>query len=70
VAVRIVLAWSKYCEAELIKSGFVKKEVYVNYDTPGKDTDEQVANGDRAFFDMHNKPYQFVTTSWWGAGVD
>jgi hypothetical protein len=70
MAVRIALAFSPECEKELIAAGFKKQEVYISHDVKGLDTKEQVSNGDRAFYEMEHPPYQFVTTSWWGACND
>lgn len=70
MAIKIALAWSKECENELIASGFKKREVYISDDVPGKNTEEQISNGDLQFYNMKNPPFQFVTTSWWGAAMD
>ena len=67
---QIAFAWSKESEKELIKKGFEKEEVYTKIYFEGKDSDEAEKNGDNDFFDMKNKPYQFITTSWWGARYD
>ena len=70
MAVRIALAFSAECEKELIAAGFEKKEVYVSHNVKGKNTEEQISNGDKTFFEMEHPPFQFVTTSWWGAFND
>ncbi len=69
--IQIVLAWSEKCEKALIEKGFKKQEVYIK-DAPfsGKTSKEDCELGDSEFFDMEHIPYQFITTSWWGAGVD
>ena len=33
-------------------------------------TEKQQSEGDMEFFDMARKPFQFVTTSYWGAGLE
>ena len=33
-------------------------------------TEKEKAEGDREFFHMKRKPFQFVTTSYWGAGPE
>jgi hypothetical protein len=70
VAIQIALAWNADCEKELKELGFEKMEVYVKTVATGATTARQVAAGDSAFFRMRNKPFQFVTTSWWGAGQE
>jgi hypothetical protein len=34
----------------------------------GKNSKEETEKGDSDFFNMKNPPFQFVTTSYWGAG--
>lgn len=75
--VQIALSWSDDCEKELISMGFEKKEVYIKYygDSKGCGEHEAISdacnrNGDHEFFSMKHSPYQFITTSWWGAGID
>lgn len=70
MALQIALAFSQETEAELKNMGFEKKEVYVKLARGGTDTKSEIEAGDREFFHMDNIPYQFVTTSWWGAGPD
>lgn len=70
MALQIALEWSKECEQELIAAGFKKRNVYINDDVPGSNSDEQIANGDSKFYNMKSPPFQFVTTSYWGAGFD
>ena len=70
MAIQIVLSHSKESEEELIKMGFNKTEVYTKLVDGGGNTDEQIKIGDTEFFSMKNKPYQFLTSSWWGASVD
>lgn len=66
---RIAFEWDKECEKELIEKGFKKREVYIKYDSKGPtDIDNEAGNAE--FFAMKNKPFQFITTSWWGACVD
>jgi len=36
----------------------------------GTITGEEIERGDSEFFRMKPPPLMFVTTSWWGAGVD
>ena len=69
---QIALIWSPECEAELQAKGFKKKEVYVkDFFWPGVSNSEAACiQGDADFFRMAHRPYQFVTTSWWGAGPD
>ena len=68
--VQIALAWSPECETELKAKGFKKKEVYIR-DYLGDSCSEAGCKlGDADFFRMKHKPYQFVTTSYWGAGPD
>lgn len=68
--IQIALAWSKESEAELIEKGFRKREVYVKPTClPGTSKEAEEA-GDRDFFKVRHVPFQFVTTSWWGAGPD
>ena len=71
MSVRIAMAWSPECEKELIANGFRKIEVYANFESVGGITsDEQKESGDHAFFNMKHSPYQFFTSSWWGASPD
>ena len=70
MAKQIALSWSEKCETELLSKGFVKEEVYIKYVNSGVTTKEQVEIGDADFFDMKHSPFQFVTTSWWGAMPD
>ena len=74
---QIALAWNDDCEKELIEKGFEKKEVYIKSygNSEGRKEGEAISdvcerNGDHDFFSMKHKPYQFVTTSWWGAGSE
>jgi len=70
MSIQIALAWSPECEEELKRMCFVKHEVYIKHVGSGGTTDEQKKAGDAEFFRMRHKPFQFVTTSWWGAGPD
>lgn len=70
MAIQIALAWSPECEQELKNNGFKKQGVYIKHVKGGGTTREQVGRGDHEFFSMKAKPFQFVTTSWWGAGGD
>ena len=71
MGIQIALAWSSECEKELIETGFKKTEVYTKIPPRGgKNSDEEKTLGDREFFSMKCPPFQFVTTSWWGAGYD
>lgn len=66
----IALCWSDKCEKELIEKGFEKQEVYIKSAPFHSNSEKAEALGDREFFAMDYKPYQFVTTSWWGASND
>jgi len=70
MGVQIALAWSESCEEELIAKGFKKADVYMKPAPVAGNTKEQNHKGDADFMSMRYKPYQFVTTSWWGAGPD
>ena len=70
MAKQIALCWSDKCEQELIAKGFKKEKVYIKDVDGGITTKEQVKIGDAEFFAMAYEPYQFVTTSWWGASFD
>lgn len=67
MAYQIALAFSKETAEELEKMGFTREEVYIKT-APGGTTGESKREGDREFFAMKYPPYQFVTTSYWGAG--
>jgi len=69
--IQIALAWSKKCEKELTERGFEKREVYIK-DAPfsGKTSKEDCRLGDSELFEMKHSPFQFITTSWWGAAPD
>lgn len=69
MAFQIALAWSKETSKELEEMGFRKTEVYIK-NAPGVTTEESKKLGDREFFRMKHPPYQFVTTSYWGAGSE
>ena len=69
MAIQIALVFSPDCEKELLEIGFEKREVYIK-SICGGTTQKQIDAGDNEFFRMTHKPYQFVTTSWWGAGLD
>lgn len=64
---QVVFAWSKDCEKELISNGFEKAEVYLKVAPDARNSNESIKKGDAQFFAMRSKPYQFVTTSFWGA---
>ena len=68
MGIQIALVWSKDTEKELIKMGFKKREVYTKPAPISINTEEEKIAGDNEFFKMQYTPYQFVTTSWWGAG--
>ena len=67
---QIAFEWSPECEAELIRKGFKKREVFIRNYFEAIGTEEGCKQGDADFFRMVHKPYRFVTTSYWGAGVD
>ena len=69
MSIQIALAWNEECEKELKRMGFRKQEVYLKQAPPGM-TKESNSAGDREFFSMKAKPFQFVTTSYWGAGPE
>ncbi|HLE17637.1 MAG TPA: hypothetical protein VI728_05045 [Syntrophales bacterium] len=66
---QIVFVWSEESAVELESMGFKKQEVYMKEDSGGP-TVEANKKGDAEFFSMKHKPYQFITTSYWGAGAD
>ena len=68
MAIQIALAWSPECEKELKQLGFKKTSVYIKDVEGGATSKEQEHRGDSQFFQMKHSPFQFVTTSWWGAG--
>lgn len=75
MSVQIVFAWNEACEQELLRMGFEKKEVYIKSapippDGEGSYTERQNKAGDAQIFQMDHKPFQFITTSWWGAGPE
>jgi hypothetical protein len=72
---QVAFAWSKESEEEMVKMGFTKREVYMkDAPPPGPlepgegHTAKQRTLGDKEFFAMNRPPYQFATTSYWGAG--
>ena len=67
---QIALAWSPECKAELIQKGFKKREVFIREYLGAISTEAGCKLGDGDFFGMKHSPYQFVTTSYWGAGPD
>ena len=69
MALQIALVWSVEGEVELVSLGFKKREVYIK-ETPAFKTEEAITYGDAEFFAMKAIPFQFVTTSYWGRGVD
>lgn len=69
MAYQIALAWSDECEKELRENGFTRRVVYLKT-APGGTTEQSETLGDREFFSMKSPPFQFVTTSYWGAGND
>jgi hypothetical protein len=69
MAIQVAMTWSEECEKELINMGFNKKEMYIKH-APGATTEESIKKGNAEFFSMRHIPFQFFTTSWWGAGVD
>lgn len=69
--IQIALTWSKEGATELESLGFTKVEVYVrHFHILGAPSSEVKAAGDSQFFSMTNVPFQFVTTDFWGRGVD
>lgn len=64
---QIVFMWSDKSAVELESMGFKKQEVFIK-EAPCGMTEESNKKGDAEFFRMENKPYQFVTTSYWGMG--
>ena len=68
---QIVFAASEESELELLKKGFKKESVWIkSFQGSETDSEKTCEEGDADFFKMENKPYQFVTTSFWGACVD
>jgi len=69
---QIALAWSDECERELLAKGFKKREVYVRdfYGECSTNSDVACKAGDSDFFRMKYPPFQFITTSYWGAGFE
>ena len=67
MSIQIALEWSKDCEKELIAMGFEKRTVYTKQ-APFGMTKDSNDKGDDEFFGMINRPFQFITASWWGAG--
>lgn len=75
MGIQIAIAFSEQTARELETMGFVKKEVYIKQ-APAVDRVPEGNNysaaeksaGDAEFFGMQSIPYQFVTTSFWGAG--
>lgn len=67
---QIVLAWNGDCEKELLEKGFTKREIYVKEFSTGETSDVDCEKGDSDIFKMRHKPYQFKTTSYWGAVYD
>ena len=70
MAIQIALVWSPECEKELKQLGFKETKVYIKNVDGCASSKEQKALGDSQFFQMKHTPFQFVTTSWWGAGPD
>ena len=64
VGFQVAFAYSEESEKELKKMGFTKETVYM------KHTSKDKHEGDKEFFTMDYIPYQFCTTSFWGAGPD
>lgn len=64
---QVAFIWSEKSAVELESMGFKKQEVYMK-EGPGGSTVEANKKGDAEFFHMKQKPYQFITTSYWGAG--
>lgn len=73
MAMQIALNWSEDTAEELERLGFKKIEVYYKaapvVDVHGGEsvTEAQKRAGDAEFFSMAQPPFQFVTTSFWGA---
>jgi hypothetical protein len=67
---QIAIAFSKDCEKELKEKGFEKQEVYIKHFSKGHSDSQMIKNGDKDFFAMQHKPYQFLTSNFWGAGPD
>jgi hypothetical protein len=57
MSVRIALAWSPECEAELLANGFKKEEVYTKYidDTPAQPVTEELLKS------IHARYYGSIT---------
>ncbi len=68
--IQIALAYSPACEVELQKLGFEQRVVYVKPAPSDFSNPNSAKLGDREFFGMSQPPFQFVTTSYWGAGAD
>lgn len=75
MGLQVAFAWSSESEQEMLAMGFKKQEVYIKqapsgFPAPDGKTisDHEKALGDREFFGMSRPPFQFVTTSYWGAG--
>ena len=70
---QVAFLWSNESEAELLQKGFRKTEIYVR-ECPHfqgcKDSEESCKKGDSDFFSMNHPPFQFKTTSYWGAGCE
>jgi hypothetical protein len=62
MAYQVIFAYDKPCEKELIKMGFTKETVYMKHTFKGK------KEGDSEIFNMKDRPFQFCTTDFWGAG--
>lgn len=59
---QVAFAYSKKSEKELKEMGFRKETIYIKHTSKDKE------KGNREFFKMCYPPYQFCTTSFWGAG--
>lgn len=68
MAKQIAFAYSKESEKELLEKGFKPTIVYIKDVQGGGNTNQQVTIGDNDFLKMTYPPFQFVTTSYWGAG--
>jgi hypothetical protein len=64
MSVQISLAQNAECEAELTELGFRKEEVWIKW------SGGEPKEGERIFWSMKHKPFQFLSASFWGAGED
>lgn len=67
MSIIIVLAASEESEKELVEMGFTKREVWTK-PAPGITTPDQKVKGEALMWRMKHIPFQFLVSSWWGAG--